>query len=554
MYASFKLTPMAQLHPHLPHQGPMTGGDYRERDLLWLLRDGLPDSFDVFHGLTWSAMHGAFQQFGELDLTIVSPVGHLLVLEVKAGEVFTQAGILLKNYGRDGPKDVGHQVRRQYGALRSRLAAAGLADVYVDTLLVLPDHAIDEGTLAYPRERIIDATQMDLFCSLVLAAFSPSRFGPLDRERLIDFLSNRFGVAPNVDAHIGQVQRLSTQLSSGLATWVPRISQDNQVYVVEATAGSGKTQLALTLLRDACLQNQRARYVCFNRPLADHLQDLVPSRAEVSTFHQICRDHAERQGKVLDFSQASVFTDLVDVYIAAAAEMHPLYDLLVIDESQDFDPSWVQALAAQLKPDGRLYVLGDPHQQLYDRGPFDLPGAVHLRCMDNYRSPIQVVKAINQLQLVDVPIQACSPHAGQTPGFHTWAPGKINHDTVLDQCLKKLWADGYIPSQVTVLSFRGVKNAEVLKLPNLGGYTTRRTSGQYDKAGNALWLEGDLLVESVYRFKGQSAPAVILCEVEFETLSLLEARKLFVGMTRGQMRVEVVLSDKSANKLLNQIL
>jgi hypothetical protein len=544
---------MARLHPHLPNQGLMTGGDYRERDLLWLLRDALPDSFDVFHGLTWSAMHGAFQQFGELDLTIVSPVGHLLVLEVKAGEVFTQAGQLLKNYGRDGTKDVGHQVRRQYGALRSRLAAAGLADVYVDTLLVLPDHAVIEGTLAYPRERIIDATQMARFCSLVQEAFSPTSLGPPDRERLIDFLSNRFGVAPNVDAHIAQVQRLSTQLSSGLATWVPRISQDNQVYVVEATAGSGKTQLALTLLRDACLQNQRARYVCFNRPLADHLQDLVPSRAEVSTFHQICRDHAERQGKVLDFSQANVFSEMVDGYIAASHDLPPTYDLLVIDESQDFDPSWVQALAAQLKPDARLYVLGDPHQQLYDRAPFDLPGAVHLRCMDNYRSPIQVVKAINQLHLVDMPINACSPHSGQTPGFHTWAPGQINHDTVLDQCLKQLWADGYTPGQVAVLSFRGVRNAEVLKLPHLGGFTTRRTSGQYDIAGNALWHEGDLLLESVYRFKGQSAPVVVLCEVDFESLSTLEARKLFVGMTRGQMRAEVVLSERTAGFLTDRL-
>jgi superfamily I DNA and RNA helicase len=89
----------------------------------------------------------------------------------------------------------------------------------------------------------------------------------------------------------------------------------------------------------------------------------------------------------------------------------------------------------------------------------------------------------------------------------------------------------------------------VLQLPTLGGLTTRRTSGKYDTAGNALWHEGDLLVESVYRFKGQSAPAVVLCEVDFETLSPLEARKLFVGMTRGQMRVEVVLTERAAGQL-----
>jgi hypothetical protein len=32
--------------------------------------------------------------------------------------VFTQDGQLLKNFDRDGAKDVGHQVQRQYGALR----------------------------------------------------------------------------------------------------------------------------------------------------------------------------------------------------------------------------------------------------------------------------------------------------------------------------------------------------------------------------------------------------------------------------------------------------
>ena len=86
-------------------------------------------------------------------------------------------------------------------------------------------------------------------------------------------------------------------------------------------------------------------------------------------------------------------------------------------------------------------------------------------------------------------------------------------------------------------------------MPNLGGFTTRRTSGQYDTAGNVSWHEGDLLVESVYRFKGQSTPAVVLCEVDFEALSPLDSRKLFVGMTRGQMRVDVVLSERAAGLL-----
>jgi hypothetical protein len=41
-------------------------------------------------------------------------------------------------------------------------------------------------------------------------------------------------------------------------------------------------------------------------------------------------------------------------------------------------------------------------------------------------------------------------------------------------------------------------------------------------------------------------PAVVLCEVDFETLSDKDRRKLLVGLTRAQLRVEVVLSARAA--------
>jgi len=56
-------------------------------------------------------------------------------------------------------------------------------------------------------------------------------------------------------------------------------------------------------------------------------------------------------------------------------------------------------------------------------------------------------------------------------------------------------------------------------------------------------------VESVYRFKGQSMPVVVLCEVDYEELTDKEKHKLFVGMTRGQVRVDVVIKEDSAKKL-----
>ncbi|NBP40993.1 MAG: DUF2075 domain-containing protein, partial [Betaproteobacteria bacterium] len=56
--------------------------------------------------------------------------------------------------------------------------------------------------------------------------------------------------------------------------------------LVQGTAGSGKTQLALHLLRDAAAAGS-ALYVCFNRPLADAMKSISPSEVHVVTFHEL---------------------------------------------------------------------------------------------------------------------------------------------------------------------------------------------------------------------------------------------------------------------------
>jgi hypothetical protein len=166
--------------------------------------------------------------------------------------------------------------------------------------------------------------------------------------------------------------------------------------------------------------------------------------------------------------------------------------------------------------------------------------------MDNFRSPTKVVQMINALGLSEEPVLARSVHTGETPHIYTWAPGKVNSQTALEECLKKIWQDGYKPEQVAVISYHGAKTSAVLSLEQLGGFKTKRFS-KYDDVGNALWTDGDLLVESVYRYKGQSMPVVVLCEIDFEELTEKDKRKLFVGLTRGQIRVDVVMSEKSAS-------
>lgn len=541
---------MAIIHPSTPLPAPTSLGAHREREVLNLLAQGLPDSFDVFHNLNWSSVHGDRQQFGEIDLAVVSPLGHLLLLEVKAGEALQDDDGLHKRYGGES-KNIGHQVRRMHSAIAQRMNTAPLSRSHIQSWLVLPDHRLTQPLLAYARDCVVDAADFEQLCSRITARIDAHATGQADRAALMDFLSNRFDLVPDTGSTIEQVQRSTRQMASGLATWVSQIEHESGVFQIEATAGSGKTQLAVKLLQDSSAQQHRALYLCFNRPLADFMRGISPVRhVECINFHQLCRDWAEQDGLALDFDQPSVFAALEQHFLQAVTAHAARFDLVIVDESQDFESEWVGACVGLVKPGGRLYVMGDPQQQVYDREPFDIAGAVKVRCSDNFRSPRKVVQAINQLGLVPLPVVARSGFEGQVPHIRTATSAKGSALTQLEDTLHALWHEGYQPSQVAVVCWGGSDSVKALAQQRLAGKTVRHFTGRYTPEGEAVWADGELLVESLRRFKGQSAPVVVLYNIDFETVTDAERRKLFVGLTRGQLRVDLVLSERAARALL----
>jgi hypothetical protein len=58
--------------------------------------------------------------------------------------------------------------------------------------------------------------------------------------------------------------------------------------------------------------------------------------------------------------------------------------------------------------------------------------------------------------------------------------------------------------------------------------------------------EGDILIDSVLRFKGRAAPCVILTEIDFDSLDDKAMRRLFVGATRATMKLTLVVSASAA--------
>lgn len=541
---------MATLHPSIDNLLLTSAGAYRERDILRALEDSLPQGYDVFHSVGFSTTHNDKQYFGELDVLVLTPAGHLIALEVKAGQITLTDEGLFKQY-KNGTKSVHQQVNQQRGTWFSLLKANGFSGVSLHHFLVLPDQLIINGSAAFPRERIIDSGQIQEI-GFILQHSTPFEPVPTEtRERLAAFIENKFELIPDPSVRIGQTSSANKILAEGLATWVPRVHHEGNVYQVKGTAGSGKTQLALTLLREASLQGKKAAYICYNRPLADHIAKIAPPRSIASNFDDLAISYYQKLDENFDFLDKDIFKKASQAYTDHLRTSEPNLDLLVIDEAQDFSADWLQALAAAVREKGKLYILSDESQLIYEREQFEIDNAVTVECNENFRSPKRIVDVINALRLTETEIRSRSVHQGELPEFVVYE--EANELSVLESCIHKLLAKGYTKDQITLLSYRGRESSKLLKLDQIAGYDVIKFTGKYDASGTPIYSPGELFCETVYRFKGQSSAVVIFCEIDFEDISSRDLRKLFVGMTRAQFHLICVTSQRAETKLFERI-
>jgi hypothetical protein len=531
---------MAILHPESCDLLRQDGGLYRELDVMERLKQSLPDNYEVFHSISWFSVHLAHDRHGEIDIIVMSPQGNLLLVEVKSGDVTIRNGEIFKVYNHQ-QKDVSRQSKIQYSAIVNRLADANIL-TFVTNCLVLPDYKIDGANLvSFPRERIISAENYEKLGSVIQGILNSRPDQEYDVEAIRHFLKNEFQVTTDLAVLKGQVSKASHRLSEGMSSWVPRITSPSGVIRIHGTAGSGKTQLALQLLSDATANKHKSLYVCFNRSLADHIRKIAPANALVTNFHELSVEYYRRNIGEPDFKDPNIFSKAANSYIEHINQKDSSYDLIILDEGQDLEPEWVGCFLDQVKPDGRLYLMEDKDQSLYLNEDYDIEGAVLVTSYENFRSPQLICQLINAYGLASHPIQAKGPYIGDIPQFRIYRNDRelisltaLAVQTLLDQ--------GFELADIVVLTGRGRVKSKLLNVDQIGKFSTRHFTGDYTADGEQIWTLGDLTVESIYRFKGQSAPAVVLSEIDFTDMTDVERNKLFVGLTRARMMVEIVLS------------
>jgi superfamily I DNA and RNA helicase len=148
---------------------------------------------------------------------------------------------------------------------------------------------------------------------------------------------------------------------------------------------------------------------------------------------------------------------------------------------------------------------------------------------------------INDLALTDTPIVWGGAVVGEEPRVYTY-----EEDSLVDAigtAVADLVAEGFTPDQIVVLTVRGASSSPLFDLdPNtlISGQRIKRFTG-FGGDGKPHYTDGSILLETVYRFKGQAADALVLVgdldDLEHEN----KRNRMFVGLTRGRLGLSLVL-------------
>ncbi len=322
--------------------------------------------------------------------------------------------------------------------------------------------------------------------------------------------------------------------------------EENKRYYVKGPAGSGKTWLAFEQAKRWKEQGLKVGLVAYNRGLVSYMlkknDELVESEKIdwVGTFHDLAIAIDS------DAGSPNHYADPVDPYrddlIAKAAAAGPEYkfDAWVVDEAQDFLPSWWETLDLLLYEVslGRLALYGDDQQQVFGHRAAPIGFFAHMKLTENLRNSQQIAKAVSCF--LDKPTSARGPHAFEIEYVVVKEDEEtfdIADDVVANLTDKEFWH----PGEIALLTTKS-------RHPEHARLADSDRNAHWD----ALWTNEDVFYCTVGGFKGLERPVVVLAIDGFHP-DVDEDDVLYVGISRPRDKLVVVGSLEVITKIKKMV-
>jgi len=529
---------------------------YREAE-VWVyerLRTDLDDDWRCYYSRPWLGLEKSGEEKdGEADFVIAHADHGFLTLEVKGGKVWREEGsehwysknrLQITNRIKDPAKQASDS---KYELLRQLKQQPGWGRRYVTMRhgVVFPDSGEPDRVLSPSMPRFMFASSDDCKWLGAWVKARLSRHGDQSDkpgaglksdgvEILHQLLAGRIEFRTSLRRALSADRREVERLTREQLDVLLSLEEMPQV-AVSGGAGTGKTLLAIEKAVRAANAGQRVLLVCFNAPLGEELRRLTAAVDGVvaGSFHSVCLDlSGVARPQTPD---RTWFDRTLPEGLAAAVSADPnlAFDMIVVDEGQDFQVGWFNTLRRCLRDrdHGGFYVFYDDNQRVYHREAnwlADLPQSPY-HLTRNLRNT-QAIHACSKPWYASPRVSRASGPAGQPVDWRIIAPGETQ-EAALDATLEELTTlHSVAPGDIAVLTPLAAERHPIARHGRIGGQ-------EFRPAGGAA--KGALVFDTVRRFKGMDRPVVVLIDVD----RLTDPELAYVALSRASLLLTIIGSE-----------
>ena len=547
-----------------------------ERVVYEALR-ALPAGYVVLHSFPWLRPRRDLAteplHEGEADFVVLHPERGMLVLEVKGGvpELRERTWFRANREMRDPFEQARRNRYALLDAIEERSRGRIGRGMFTHGDVVVFPHCRYSGPLPLnsdPRLLLDSAATAEIGARLE-AAFEawqrrPTRLTPSQFSELLDALMPKLRLMRSVGADLAAEGQRIVQVTEDQRTTLRGLLASDRV-LVEGSAGSGKTLLAVEFAVSLAVSGASVLLLCFNRHLATWLQEQArgdprlrsaTGSLEVATFHSYALSLAKRARVefVVPRDNAEGFWDAeVPLILEQALDLLRagpgalLYDGVVVDEAQDFSPDWwvtVESLTRGARQ-GRLYAFLDLHQSL--RGDPRLPSVplqTRFRLTTNCRNTRAIARSASRIVGAEVTLLPGTPE-GEAPSLCRAATAAAESGIVLGE-VRRLLRGGLQARQVVLIGPAARENGSLARFSEVEGVQLIDDASDWRRGGG-------ILVTTARAFKGLEADVVVLYDLSGFGAAF-STTDLYVAWTRARHRLICVCHGAEARARVEAIL
>ncbi|MBS0646808.1 MAG: NERD domain-containing protein/DEAD/DEAH box helicase [Verrucomicrobia bacterium] len=562
---------MAKLSPPYIDKDCKSTGERMIFDML--KKDSFTEDWIVLHSLNLS--QHTKRLYGEIDFLLLIPNAGVFVMEVKGGDVRCKNGEweFIDRHGnvnrnkspfnqaRDAMFSLQTEIKKEFGAKHR------FNKIQFGFLVAFPQVNFDKHSVEYEQWQIFDKTNYNsnhetFFKTLIQQFtekhktqlwFSPTESLPSrqDLEELCHFLRGDFMRVRSAKERLAEFDsqvKTYTEEQFGVLESIDL----NERSLVQGSAGTGKTMIAIESAIRAAAEGKKVFLTCYNRIIGEWMQKQLEgwSNITVSSLHSYLFeltkgfDYDKTQENKQDF-YSKYLPNLMKEFFKIGVKGK--FDKLIIDEGQDlireeylglFDSMLTNGLA-----NGYWEIYGDFERQaifaqLSKSEMLDLlktfgHHSKHLLRI-NCRNTKEIGEETSLISGFEKPPFLLEYLEGLPVAYYFYRD-EAHQRQILNEQLKKVAYEDLPLNEIVILSPKKFENSCAKSLP---GYSTKEIKTANEVSATQKYF-GFATVQS---YKGMEGNYILITDIE-DLSSEVAKSLLYVGMSRARYGLILLISE-----------